>query len=137
MNIVSKYPYVWPSSGGFSLVAGENKIDESDIPLAAHGKLEHLSKETTKVVTDDDGKQTTVKVPGIISGYLPSAAFVSAAEQHNHKRAAARMPKVATMKTIAARDGVAPASEADKQQMAKSSGDPEQARHQGNPQNRR
>lgn len=109
MIIKSKHPYVWPHLG-FALAAGDNEIDESDIPLAAHGKLEHLSKggtlTTSEEVVDDDGNKSsravTRKVPGPISGYAPSAAFVNAAEKHNPKRAAARLPKVATLKTLAA-----------------------------------
>lgn len=107
MKIVSKHPYIWPHLG-FALVAGENNIDESDIPLAAHGKLEHLSKRGTTVGVDSEGKAVTLDVPGPISGYEPSAAFVAAAEKHNPKRAAARMPKVATLKTLAAAPSPSP-----------------------------
>ncbi len=101
MKIVSKHPYLWPHLG-FALVAGENEIDESDIPLAAHGKLEHLSKSGASVTVDPDGNPVAVRVPAPISGYAPSAAFVAAAEKHNPKRAVARLPKVATLKTVAA-----------------------------------
>ena len=106
MKIVSKHPYVWPHLGGFALKVGENVIDESDIPLAAHAKLEHLSQPGTelRVEKDPDGKEfaRSVKVPGPISGYTPSAEFVAAAEKHNPKRAVARLPKVATLKTVKA-----------------------------------
>jgi len=99
MKIVSKYPFVWPHLG-FSLKVGENVIDETDIPLAAHAKLEHLSKRGTEVRQDPEGKAVTVDVPGPISGYEPSQAFLAAAEKHNPKKAAARLPKVATLKTV-------------------------------------
>ena len=35
MKIASKYPFVWPHLG-FALKAGENEVDETKIPLAAH-----------------------------------------------------------------------------------------------------
>lgn len=101
MKIVSKHPYVWPHLN-FELKAGENVIDEADIPLAAHSKLEHLSKEGSEVRQDSEGKPYTAKVPGAISGYTPSPEFVAAAEKHNPKRAVARLPKVATLRTTKA-----------------------------------
>lgn len=105
MKIISKHAYVWPHVG-FSLKAGENVVDEADIPLAIHGKLEHLSKLGTELRTEQDpeGKPFTreVKVPGPISGYDPSPEFIAAAEKHNPKRAIARMPKVATLRTAKA-----------------------------------
>lgn len=117
MKIVSKHPYVWPHLG-FALVAGDNEIDEADIPLAAHGKLEHLSKSGTSVTVDPEGKPVTIKVPGPISGYAPSAAFVAAAEKHNPKKAVARLPKVATLRTVNTTDPVAP-TQADQAEQPK------------------
>jgi hypothetical protein len=63
MIIRSQVPQLWPHLG-FSLDAGINEIDESQIPLAAHGKLMHYQKSR------------------VITGYTPSAEFIAEAEKH-------------------------------------------------------
>lgn len=89
MKIVSKYPQLWPHLG-FALAAGDNEIDEKTIPLAAHAKL------------------AAYQASGVISGYTPSGALVSAAEAHARK--ARVKPPVATLETVAS-SAPAPAPE--------------------------
>jgi hypothetical protein len=109
MKIVSQFPFLWPQFN-WGLAAGENNVDESDIPLAVHAKLEFLSRPGPKAATRDaDDKVVMVDGPSAITGYAPSAEFVAAAEKHNPKKAAARMPRVATLRTAKAASPEAPA----------------------------
>jgi len=104
MKIKSQFPYVWPHLG-FALVAGENDIEESDIPLAAHAKLAHLSKPGMN--------ELGVRLPAPISGYEPSKALVDAANKHFPRNAAAK-PRAATLGTLSQSTVAAPAPESPK-----------------------
>lgn len=103
MKIVSRYPYLWPHLG-FSLKVGENDIDESKIPLAAHQKLLHLSKPGAPIVTQEKDSEGNLfaretPTPAPISGYVPGKALSDAADKHARRPAV--KPPVATLETLA------------------------------------
>lgn len=89
MRIVSRFPYLWPHLG-FALAVGDNEIDESKIPLAAHAKLAHLSKPGRNAV----GEET----PAPISGYEPSKRLTDAAEKHARRPTV--KPAVQTLESL-------------------------------------
>ncbi|MEI9951632.1 MAG: hypothetical protein WDO74_22295 [Pseudomonadota bacterium] len=81
MIIRSTVPLLWYHLG-FALEVGNNEIEESKIPLAAHGKLAHYAKSR------------------VITGYNPSPEFLARAEEHARKPSQAQRPT--TLETMQA-----------------------------------